>query len=215
MLAMIIQQLYRLCGRKFFLRESLYSDAFFWAFGLGCLIFSFYTCLGFCLSYKTMHLVRTLAPMTIIAQIVPAQNKFWLSFIGDFALQTSSMFFSGWLFAPVIFLISQYGSNRNYIIPILLLGAYTTYTIVAFAWPVLVIRNKIREEKKKLRAKHAKVANKLLTNLDSRFLVGEWKHFRLQDSLLSSINSVGEWPLNLDVIINLHHHQLSTRCWHP
>jgi len=122
----------------FLLKLGIYdrSDIVFWIIGLGVVLVSYYTSIGYCYAYKAILLTKLVAASELRASVYWGDGVFGLSFIGKFALKTAWMFFSGWLFVPMLVILSQYNTFRDYIFIGLLESAYLAFTIVVFWTPI-------------------------------------------------------------------------------
>jgi hypothetical protein len=175
------------------------SDALFWIVGVGVIQVSYYTSIGCCLAYKATRLTRLVAAAELKGSVYRGDGAFGLAFIGKFALTTEWMFISGWLFAPMIVILSRYNTLSDYLFIGFLGGAYLAFTILAFFAPIYIIHQKIIERKAELFEHYGTRADTVMQRLENELSNFDFKSFRLYKELLADIRAIPSWPVSLDV----------------
>jgi hypothetical protein len=177
------------------------NDYFWWIIFLGVALMAYYTSLGFCFTYKTILLTMLVGKSKLDSNIYHQDGVFGLSFIGDFAFKTAMMFFSGWLFAPLMILSgSSYGSSIDDLrsMRLLLLIMYTVYTIASFMIPIYIIHDKSLREKSNRASSYLLLANRLAKALEVRLSEPQLKKFEFCKRMIEDIRLMPSWPLRLD-----------------
>lgn len=180
-----------------------YYDYFFWIVTVGVALVAYYTSIGFCFAYKAICLTNIVASSELERKVYHKDEDFGLSFVGDFAFRTALMFFSGWLFAPLIVTIGLHGPHHDYTIPAILLGIYFIYTILSFFIPIYTIHKKILSEKLAIANQYHNDLNTLVELLSSQWSDSEAKRYDFYKKVLDDIRALPNWPLKLDVTLKL------------
>lgn len=197
----VIYAFYR--SREFVLNFGISgaNDPFLWIMLIGTVLFAYYTSIGFCFSYKAYKLTQLVSRADLDERIFHQDEVLGLSFVGEFAFKTAAMFFSGWLFAPLVFLAGYRNAQTDYFVPALLLGIYLVFTVAAFFAPIYLVHQKILKEKAHLAKGYYEIAN-----LASQQLIHTWSEtdaikLRHSKEMLSDIKSISNWPLNLGMLV--------------
>ena len=177
------------------------SDPFWWVILVGVALVSYYSSIGFCFSYKAMYLTLLISKSEINRPVYHDDNLFGLYFIGEFAFDTSMMFFSGWLFAPLMVLIAGYEDNTRYGFVGLLLGIYLVYTVVSFLIPIYAIHRKILTEKLDRARYYVVRANMIVNEIQMDWSEEKMKHLEFYEKLNMAVKSLPNWPLNLETVL--------------
>lgn len=180
-----------------------YKDVFWWLIFFGVLLVAYYTSIGFCFSYKAYHLTKIVSRARLDRRIYYVDGVFGLSFIGDFAFITAAMFFSGWLFAPLIILSVNQKSLWQYLYstPVLLLGIYFVFTLLSFLIPIYIIHHKILREKLLRSESFYKIANELTDILGNPISEDHLKRFDFAKKLIAEVQAIPNWPLRVDTAL--------------
>jgi hypothetical protein len=190
---------------KFLLRigikEAWGTDPLWWIVFAGVIFIAYYTSIGFCFFYKAMYLTRLVSRFDLDPKIHHEDGLFGLSFIGGFAFSTASMFFSGWLFAPLILLIGGLGGGNPYNFVHLLLAIYLLFTMLSFFVPVYIIHRKIMQEKTSRIRPYIVMANQTQEKLQAEWSENENKRLEFYVSLISRIRALPDWPISVDIMV--------------
>jgi hypothetical protein len=180
-----------------------YKDYFWWFFFVGVGFFSFYTSLGFCFAHKTLHLTNLIAQARLDKDIYHPDGVFGLSFIGEFAFKTAAMFFSGWLFAPLILMSVSANTIGQYLasIQVLLLIIYFLFTVVYFFMPLYVIHSKIMKEKVIRTRELYRLVNIFSKSLESDQPEDMTKKYTFVKTIIDEVRSIPNWPLRVDTAL--------------
>jgi len=176
-----------------------FHDPFWWVVFLGVLLIAYYTSLGFCFSYKAYCLTKIVSRSHLDKKLFHSDGVFGLSFVGDFSFTTAAMFFSGWLFAPlVIFSAGRVGFWQYfYSTPVILLEVFFI-TIFLFLIPLYVIHYKILDEKAVRSTGFYTVTNELSTIPRNTISEDHLKKFDFARKLISEVEAIPNWPLRID-----------------
>lgn len=182
---------------------SGYRDIFWWAIFLGVVLIAYYTSLGFCFSYKAFLLTRIISRARLDRHIYHVDGVFGLSFIGDFAFTTAAMFFSGWVFAPLVFFSVNQKSLWQYFYstPAMLLEVFFIFTVLSFIVPIYVIHYKIIREKSIRSTSFYKIANELTDIRNDPISEDHLKKFDFARKLIGEVQAIPNWPLRLDTAV--------------
>jgi hypothetical protein len=177
-----------------------YRDVFWWLFFLGVGFISFYTSLGFCLAHKTLYLTSLVARTKLDEDIYHPDGIFGLSFIGEFAFKTAAMFFSGWLFAPLILMSLDAHTVGQYLtsIQVLLLAIYFLSTIAYFFVPLYMIHSKIMKEKVIRTRGLYHLVNVFSKTAEMDHAEETIRKFTFTKKIIDEVRSIPNWPLRLD-----------------
>jgi hypothetical protein len=140
--------------------NELFEDWLFYVLSVGVLLIGYYTSIGFCYAFKTVYITSLLVKCQLKNNIYCHDGVLGLSCVGDLAFQTSLMFCTGWLFAPLIILIGQHNGKTALLISYLLLFTYFISTIVTFMAPVYLIHWKLYQSKEFLIKNFCVAANR-------------------------------------------------------
>ena len=183
------------------IRQAWGDDPFWWVVLFGTAIIAYYSSIGFCFSYKAMYLTTLVSRFNLDQKIYHEDGIFGLSFVGEFAFRTAIMFFSGWLFAPLIVLIGGHAGGSPYNMVLLLLGVYLLFTLLSFFVPVYIIHKKIKQEKKSHILPYVVAANSSQEKLQIEWTESEYKRLEFYVSLISRIRAMPDWPISLDIMV--------------
>jgi hypothetical protein len=150
-----------------------------------------------------MGLTRLIAQARLDEKVYHRDGIFGLSFIGEFAFKTAAMFFSGWLFAPLILLSVNYRNFFQYFTSIqsLLLLTYFCFTAASFLIPIYIIHYKILREKMLRAAPYYQAANRLAKSLRIKIAEEKLKRFDFSKKMIDEIRAIPNWPLRLDTAL--------------
>src|SRR5581483_3466434 len=200
----ILLTIYGMFEARFFILDFGiygYTDPFFWLIVLGTIIVAFYTSIGICSVYKAVAFTKLLSESDLKNQIYSEDHTLGLSFIGRFAYRTAWMFFTGWLFAPLIVIISLHRHPLNYAILVCLLLTYFVFTLLSFILPTYLIHKKIVLEKIRLAIPLSAKANELTHKLSLHWMANTSKQHEFVTRLLNDVQSLPSWPLNFDIVL--------------
>jgi hypothetical protein len=183
--------------------NELFRDWLFYVLSFGVLLISYYTSIGFCYAFKTVYITLLLAKCKLNNNIYYHDGVFGLSCVGNLAFQTSLMFSTGWLFAPLIILIGQHNGNTALMITYLMLFTYFMSTVVTFMIPVYLIHWKLYESKEILIKNFYVSANRAYSNNISKWSEASQKQFDFYEKAYARIRSIPSWPLNFDATLKL------------
>lgn len=180
-----------------------YRDVFWWFILLGVLLFAYYTSLGFCLCYKAYRLTLMVSKARLDSRIYHVDGVFGLSFIGDFAFSTAAMFFSGWLFAPLIMFSVHARTAWQYLYStqVLLLEMFFVFTLLSFLIPIYIVHYKILREKFLRSQKLYVVANNLARIPEKPLSDDHIKKFDFAKKLIAEVQAIPNWPLRIDTVL--------------
>jgi hypothetical protein len=187
--------------RGFGLRD--HNDVLWWIILFGVALIAGYSSLGFCLAYKALCLTQLVARARLDRNIYHADGILGLSFIGEFSFKTSAMFFSGWLFAPLLILSTKSNTLWGYLtsVQISLIATYFLFTVIYFLAPIYLIHYKILKEK----ALRADTYYQSLNNLLAKSVAGqtdeESKRFKFLKRIIEEVRAIPNWPLRLDTAV--------------
>jgi hypothetical protein len=177
------------------------NDLFFWVIGIGVVLVAFYTSIGFCLAYKAMILVRKLANLKFKSPLYRGDGAFGLSFVGRFAFQTAWMFFSGWLFAPLIIFSGWQDSVTSYFGVGVPVATYFIFTVTVFLVPVYIVHNRMLREKIRLSERYSIEANHLIEWLKTDITEQHIKRFEFVKEIINQIRTLPDWPVSSEISI--------------
>jgi hypothetical protein len=180
-----------------------HSDILWWIVAVGVLLISYYTSLGFCLAHKAVYLTRLVARSKLQQKIYYPDGVFGLSFIGEFAFKTTAMFFSGWLFAPLIVMSANIHDITEYLVSTqnMLLLTYFVFTAIYFFRPLSIIHHKIVREKRSRPRRIYAEANQLATAEHPPEADSIHKRMDFLRKILDDIRAIPNWPLRLDTAV--------------
>jgi uncharacterized Tic20 family protein len=180
-----------------------WRDPFWWVLLVGVALIAYYTSVGFSLSYKAFQLTRMVAASKLDSRIFHPDGVFGLSFIGDFAFLTAAMFFSGWLFAPLLFFSAGPRSFIEYLTstPVLLLVILFAFTIFSFLMPIYTIHSKILREKMLRSHSIYEAANDTAGAPLDAVAEDRVRRFDFAKRLIDEVQAIPNWPLRLDTAL--------------
>lgn len=180
-----------------------HTDTLWWIVAAGVLLISYYTSLGFCLAHKAVYLTRLVAKSKLQQDLYYSDGVFGLSFIGEFAFKTTVMFFSGWLFAPLIVMSANVHNITGYLTSTqnILLLTYFVFTGVYFVRPLSIIHHKIVREKRSRSRRIYVEANQLATAENPPDVDALQKRMDFLRKILEDLRTIPNWPLRLDTAV--------------
>ena len=172
-----------------------------WVLYIGVIFFSYYSALGILFSIRATIIVRAISKSKILPVPYDSDNSFGFSFVGDFALRTNLMFLTGWLFVPLLTMLSMDGFSRGSLGAFSLIIGYFLFVTIAFVAPILLIHKRLVAIKKVL-----------LIGASSNIQESHVKHehnrqqataisFLAFRAIASDIKKMSVWPLNLDTFM--------------
>jgi hypothetical protein len=181
---------------------NLFSDWLFYVLSVGVLM-SYYTSIGFCFAFKAVYITALLKRCRLKNNIYYHDGVFGLSCIGDLAFQTSLMFCTGWLFAPLIVLIGKHNGTTALYVSDLVLFIYFISTIVTFMIPIYLIHLKLYESKEILIKNFYEPANRAYLRTLSKWSEESQKQFDFYEKVYARIRAIPLWPLNFDTTLKI------------
>jgi hypothetical protein len=171
--------------------------------GVGGLSLAFYSSIGFCLAYKGSLLAKYVAEGSFEWNVYEGDALCGLSFVARFAATTNLLFMTGWLFGPLLVVISYNVGVLGKVSVWLLIGAYSSATLAAFVYPVCTLRRRLLAYKREALAKYASL---IRTEMESILNTGQFDESAKLDFLKKArtdIQAIKEWPLGIDGLAGL------------
>lgn len=171
------------------------DDAWWWIIFGGVILYAYYTGIGFLLAFKTIDIVRLLSKMNPMLNPYHQDQTGGLGFVGNFAVTTSLMFWSGMLFLPLMLALGRSASGEGGIQAFVIVGVYTACILLPFAYPVWRIHRKIVRSKLEMATPIRSALYRLLAAGEFSFPGSD--KWALQSAFLRDIIMIQDWPFNL------------------
>ena len=111
------------------------------------------------------------------------------------------MFFSGWLFAPLIVFGGWHDNVSDYLGVGVPVGSYFLLTVAVFLAPIYIIHNRMLLDKVRLSEAYNREANRLMRHLETKITEEYLKRFEFVKGLIAEIRSMPEWPVSSEISI--------------
>lgn len=172
-----------------------------WVLYIGVIFFSYYSALGICFSIRAVTIVKAIANCTILPIPYDADNSFGFSFVGDFAQRTNLMFLTGWLFVPLLTMLSMDGFSKGSLGAFSLILRYLLFVTIAFVAPILIIHKRLVAIKKVLLKGASSNIQECHARHEEDRKQGTAINFLAFRAIASDIKKMSVWPLNLDTLM--------------